>query len=66
MAKPTTEENLIAILDTFHNGNISTAKADIKKLCLSDRARLIWLARPYLGDTIAFKLADIMIQQQFS
>jgi hypothetical protein len=65
MPKPVTGDKLIAILDTYHNGNITDAKQDIKKLCLSDRARLIWLARPYLGDDVAFKLADIMIQQQF-
>jgi hypothetical protein len=56
---------LIAILDTYHNGDITDAKQDIEKLSLSDRGRLIWLARPYLGTDTAFKLADIMIQQQF-
>jgi hypothetical protein len=65
MSKPATNDQLIAILDTYHNGNISTATAELKKLSLSDRARIIWLCRPYLGDTIAFKLADIMIQHQF-
>jgi hypothetical protein len=65
MARPVPAANLIAILDTYHNGNITDAKQDIKKLCLSDRGRLIWLARPYLSDDVAFKLADIMIQQQF-
>jgi hypothetical protein len=65
MAKPVKGDKLIAILDTYHNGDITDAKQDIKKLSLSDRGRLIWLARPYLGTDTAFKLADIMIQQQF-
>jgi hypothetical protein len=65
MSNPVNGDKLIAILDTYHNGNIRDAKQDIKNLSLSDRARLIWLARPYLGDDVAFKLADIMIQEQF-
>ena len=65
MKHPATNDHLIAILDNYTNGNLSDSKQQIKKLTLSDRARLIWLCRPYLGDAMAFKLADIMIQQQF-